>query len=89
MRYVTINNYSYTSSHKNDWDDFIDKSRNGTFLLKRDFMEYHADRFTDHSLMIYYKISFGCASCKYKRGYITFSSRVDLWGFGFICKGTL
>lgn len=34
---------------KEDWDRFVDASKNGTFLLKRDYMEYHADRFADHS----------------------------------------
>lgn len=35
------------------WDAFIDTSKNGTFLLKRAYMEYHSDRFVDHSLMFY------------------------------------
>jgi hypothetical protein len=35
------------------WDDFIDKSKNGSFLFFRDYMDYHADRFVDHSLMFY------------------------------------
>lgn len=42
--------------HINDsaqWDNFIDHSRNGTFLFHRSFMDYHADRFMDFSLMIY------------------------------------
>lgn len=34
---------------KEAWDYFVEKSKNGTFLLKRDYMEYHADRFPDHS----------------------------------------
>lgn len=44
----------YTASHQSDWDDFVRKSRNGTFLLMRDYMDYHADRFDDYSLMAYY-----------------------------------
>lgn len=43
----------YQPNRKNEWDDFVAHSRNGTFLLQRDFMDYHADRFTDHSLMFY------------------------------------
>jgi hypothetical protein len=35
------------------WDAFIDASKNGTFMLKRGYMDYHADRFTDHSLLFY------------------------------------
>lgn len=44
----------YTTVHKQVWDDFVARSRNGTFLLMRDYMDYHADRFHDCSLMAYY-----------------------------------
>ena len=43
----------YHLNHKSIWDSFIDVSKNGTFLFKRDFMDYHSDRFEDHSLLIY------------------------------------
>lgn len=43
----------YSPLLKQEWDSFVDKSKNGTFLFKRDFMDYHADRFPDHSLMLY------------------------------------
>ncbi len=42
----------YESEHKKTWDSFMMKSKNGTFLFQRDFMDYHSDRFTDHSLMV-------------------------------------
>ena len=29
------------------------EAKNATFLFQRDFMDYHSDRFTDHSLLIY------------------------------------
>lgn len=45
----------YNSERKTDWDNFIRQSKNGTFLFYRDFMEYHQDRFTDFSLMVYEK----------------------------------
>lgn len=35
------------------WDEFVDSSKNGTFLFKRDYMEYHSDRFQDMSLIYY------------------------------------
>ena len=38
-----------------EWDDFVSQTRNGTFLFMRQYMDYHADRFCDHSLMIYRK----------------------------------
>jgi len=43
----------YTVSSKDEWNDFIDKSRNGTFLFNRDYMDYHSDRFQDNSFLIY------------------------------------
>jgi hypothetical protein len=41
----------YSPEHASDWDAFVDNSRNGTFLFRRGYMDYHADRFADHSLM--------------------------------------
>ena len=33
------------------WDDFVRSSRNGTFLFLRPYMDYHADRFEEHSFL--------------------------------------
>lgn len=41
----------YVPEHKEAWDELVTSSRNGTFLFYRDYMDYHADRFTDRSLM--------------------------------------
>ena len=41
----------YNQSYKKKWDDFIQKSKNGTFLFFRDYMEYHSNRFKDSSLL--------------------------------------
>lgn len=43
----------YNDSFKKQWDDFVRVSRNGTFLLCRDFIEYHADRFKELSYMVF------------------------------------
>lgn len=43
----------YSSEYKDAWDKFVRTSKNGTFLFYRDFIEYHADRFRDYSLMFY------------------------------------
>ena len=43
----------YAAENASHWDDFLKVSKNGTFLLQRGFMDYHADRFQDHSLMIH------------------------------------
>lgn len=41
----------YDASMASQWDEFVGRSRNGTFLLKRGYMDYHSDRFTDCSLV--------------------------------------
>ena len=43
----------YTADKAGEWNDFVARSKNGTFLLDRRYMDYHADRFCDHSLMVY------------------------------------
>ena len=43
----------YQADFQKDWDDLIKRSSNGTFLHLRNYMDYHADRFEDFSLMIY------------------------------------
>ncbi len=43
----------YTNQVASEWDAFVRESKNGTFLLQRNFMDYHSDRFADCSLMIY------------------------------------
>lgn len=47
----------YDASWKDNWDAFIGSSKNGTFLFKRDYMDYHSDRFYDHSLIFMSKNS--------------------------------
>lgn len=37
-----------------EWNAFVDASKNGTFMLKREYMEYHADRFDDYSLLFFH-----------------------------------
>lgn len=45
----------YTPEFRTEWDNFIRKSKNGTFLFYRDFIEYHGNRFNDYSLLFYEK----------------------------------
>ena len=45
----------YTNDKADIWNDFVSRSKNGTFLLHRSYMDYHADRFTDCSLFFYKK----------------------------------
>ena len=43
----------YTPSDKSTWDNYVAKARNATFLFYRNYMDYHADRFHDYSLLFY------------------------------------
>lgn len=43
----------YNESNKIVWDEFVSLAKNKHFFFFREFMEYHADRFEDHSLMFY------------------------------------
>ncbi len=43
----------YSPKRKNAWNLLVQESKNGTFLLNRDYMDYHADRFEDFSLLFY------------------------------------
>lgn len=43
----------YSSANKGLWNQFLTTAKNGIFMFNRDFMEYHSDRFTDHSLLFY------------------------------------
>lgn len=43
----------YSKEVQSQWDCLVRESASGTFLFLRDYMEYHAERFEDFSLMIY------------------------------------
>lgn len=43
----------YSSAKKGIWDDFVKESKNGHFMFLRDYMDYHSDRFSDHSLLVF------------------------------------
>lgn len=49
----TVQVVTYEPSHKSAWDEFVARAKNGVFLFRRDYMDYHADRFPDSSLMFY------------------------------------
>ena len=41
----------YAATDAAPWNQFVQNSKNGTFLFQRSYMDYHADRFSDHSLI--------------------------------------
>ncbi len=43
----------YTSADERTWNAYVATARNATFLFNRGYMDYHADRFKDHSLLFY------------------------------------
>jgi hypothetical protein len=45
---------TYTDDYESRWDDFVQQSRNGTFMQQRKFLNYHPPKkFQDCSLMVY------------------------------------
>lgn len=43
----------YSDDYRKQWDDFIKSSKQPLFMFERDYMEYHSDRFVDHSLLFF------------------------------------
>lgn len=43
----------YVPEYADEWNQFVAESKNGVFLFDRRYMDYHSDRFNDHSLMFY------------------------------------
>ena len=43
----------YCPENRDEWNNFVSESRNGTFLFDRNYMDYHSDRFEDSSLLFY------------------------------------
>lgn len=41
----------YSPALEKEWNAFVKRSKNGTFLFSRNYMDYHADRFMDYSLI--------------------------------------
>lgn len=49
---MTLRIEKYAAARKREWDEFVARAKNGVFLFHRDYLEYHADRFEDHSLLV-------------------------------------
>src|SRR6266487_537909 len=48
---LTVEPYRPEMEHQ--WNEFIARSKNGTFLFNRAYMDYHSDRFSDCSLIFF------------------------------------
>ena len=44
--------HKYSSDLYTEWNLFLEKSKNSSFLFNRNFMEYHSGRFRDFSLVV-------------------------------------
>ena len=56
VEFIFMKNYTVRLYQKTDysiWNSFVETAKNATFLFHRDFMEYHADRFNDYSLLVF------------------------------------
>lgn len=76
----------YEAERRAAWDDFVARSKNGVFLFQRGYVEYHADRFPDHSLMFYDDLGQLVALLPATEGGGVFSSHNGLT-FGGIVSG--
>lgn len=43
----------YSENLKEQWNSFLNVSKNPSFLFDRNFMDYHSDRFNDYSLLAF------------------------------------
>lgn len=48
---ITLRRYS--DGDAESWNRFVAASKNGTFMLDRNYMDYHRQRFDDHSLLAF------------------------------------
>jgi len=52
MNSTEVRIVKYSENFRREWDDFVEDSKNSHFMHKRDYMEYHAIRFEDCSLIL-------------------------------------
>lgn len=50
---MSIKVVKYVPKYKEQWDAFVKHSKNATFMLQRDYIEYHHIRFKDYSLLFF------------------------------------
>lgn len=79
-----VNIETYKPQYKQLWDDFITKSKNGLFQFYRNYMEYHQDRFEDHSLLFWNDKNQLIALLPAHKNNTTLASHLGLTFGGFI-----
>lgn len=70
----------YNSQYKDVWNDTVHRSRNATFLHLREYMDYHADRFVDVSLLFFNdkEKCLACLAATFQKETATISSHAGL-----------
>lgn len=75
--------YKYLPDDRQVWDNLIRSSKNGTFILTRDYMDYHSDRFQDCSFIFTKKNKVVCVIPGNIEGEVYYSHKGLTYG-GFI-----
>ncbi len=70
----------YQAEHQSLWDEFVARAKNGVFLFQRGYMEYHRDRFQDHSLLFFADEKLvALMPANIARRHAGLAWRIDLW----------
>ena len=74
----------YTGELRQDWDRFVGEAKNSTFLFNRNYMDYHSERFTDHSAHGLFRRQSGrpAAGEPVHTGYYPEPWRANVWRVG-------
>lgn len=67
---------------RSHWDAFVARAKNGVFLFDRGYVEYHADRFNDHSLLCFEDdVLLGVIPASERDGVLTSHAGLTFGGF--------
>ncbi len=83
-----INIKKYSDEDKVTWNNLCNNSKTPLFMFNREYMEYHSDRFKDHSLMFYDDEEL-VAILPISETNEAFSSHGGLTYGGFICANNM
>ncbi|MCA3259312.1 MAG: GNAT family N-acetyltransferase, partial [Rubrivivax sp.] len=79
----------YAPEDRAAWDAFIARSKNGTFLFMRGFMDYHSERFVDASALVTDAGGRLLALFPANRSSVRITSHAGLSYGGMICDETM
>jgi hypothetical protein len=51
MKSITV--WRFSTKESTRWNAFVKTAKNATFLFDRNYMDYHSDRFPDHSALVF------------------------------------